>query len=43
MSDGKLNQESAESGDDVNNVKSLKEVVLEGLEDKGKGKDLWLW
>lgn len=25
------------------NKKTLKEVVLEGLEEKGKGKDLWLW
>lgn len=23
--------------------KTLKDVVLEGLEEKGKGKDLWLW
>lgn len=25
------------------NKKTLKDVVLEGLEEKGKGKDLWLW
>jgi hypothetical protein len=23
--------------------KTLKDVVLEGLEEKGKGKDYWLW
>lgn len=23
--------------------KTLKEAVLEGLEEKGRGKDLWLW
>lgn len=29
----------------VNNEskKTLKDVVLEGLEEKGKGKDCWLW
>jgi hypothetical protein len=25
------------------NKKTLKEVVLEGLEEKGSGKDAWLW
>lgn len=34
-------------GDDVvassEEKKTLKDAVLEGLEEKGKGKDCWLW
>ena len=45
MSDEKLNttvtaaDEAPEKGD----KKTLKEVVLDGLEEKGRGKDKWLW
>lgn len=36
-----LNDEEAELAND--SKKTLKEVVEEGLEEKGKGKDCWLW
>lgn len=45
MSDEKLNQVPA-AADDVPvdpEKKTLKDVVLDGLEEKGKGKDHWLW
>lgn len=45
MSDEKLNQSAkaalaVEAGAER---KTLKDVVLEGLEEKGKGQDHWLW
>lgn len=42
MSDTKLNQNAAVS-DEASEKKTLKDVVLEGLEEKGKGTDYWLW
>lgn len=45
MSDDKLNEEAAAAVDapPTPEKKSLKEAVLEGLEEKGKGTDHWLW
>lgn len=45
MSDDKLNKEAAAAVDVPPSPvkKSLKEAVLEGLEEKGKGTDHWLW
>lgn len=42
MSDTKLNQTAAAS-EEVPEKKTLKDVVLEGLEEKGRGTDYWLW
>lgn len=44
MSDAnaKPNQLTAASIE-VPEKKTLKDVVLDGLEEKGRGKDLWLW
>lgn len=42
MSDTKLN-EAAAATEEVLEKRTLKEVVLEGLEEKGKGTDSWLW
>lgn len=46
----KLNQTVPAANDDDDEQpavdkkkKTLKDVVLEGLEEKGKGKDCWLW
>lgn len=41
MSDTKLNK-TADAGEGVEK-RTLKDVVLEGLEEKGKGTDYWLW
>lgn len=39
-----LNNDEAEVANNENNEKkTLKDAVLEGLEEKGKGKDCWLW
>lgn len=45
MSDEKLNEAAAAAVEvPVNHEKkSLKDAVLEGLEEKGKGTDHWLW
>lgn len=43
MSDAKLNESAAATVDMSADKKTLKDVVLEGLEDKGKGRDMWLW
>lgn len=40
MSDEKAAAVTAESPADK---KTFKDVVLEGLEEKGNGKDAWLW
>lgn len=46
MSDEKLNKEAAAAAAEVpvsDDKKTLKDVVLDGLEEKGKGNDHWLW
>lgn len=44
MSDHKLNElADAAAVEAPNERKTLKEAVEEGLEQKGSGKDLWLW
>lgn len=43
MSDSKLNGPADAAVDVSVEKKTLKEAVLEGLEEKGKGRDLWLW
>lgn len=42
MSNSKLN-ETAAVVEEVTEKRTLKDVVLEGLEEKGKGTDGWLW
>lgn len=45
MSDEKLEKSAAAVVETpvTNEKKTLKELVLDGLEEKGKGKDAWLW
>lgn len=43
MSDEKLDKPAAAAVESQENKKTFKDVVLEGLEEKGKGKDAWLW
>lgn len=43
MSELKLNETPAAAVDVLADKKTLKEVVLEGLEEKGRGRDMWLW
>lgn len=45
MSDEKLNKAAAAATEVPASPekKTLKDVVLEGLEEKGKGNDHWLW
>lgn len=43
MTDEKLNETTAADVEDPGKLKTLKDVVLEGLEEKGKGRDFWLW
>lgn len=42
MSDTKLNHTAAASIE-VPEKKTLKDAVLDGLEEKGRGTDHWLW
>lgn len=42
MSESKLNEPAA-AVDLSAGGRTLKDVVLEGLEEKGSGRDLWLW
>ena len=44
MSDEKLDKSAAATEIPVTpSKKTLKDVVLDGLEEKGRGKDSWLW
>ena len=43
MSDTKLNETAAAAVEVPDSKKTLKDVVLDGLEEKGRGKDFWLW
>lgn len=43
MSDTKLNESAAAIVDVSADKQTLRDVVLEGLDEKGKGRDLWLW
>ena len=44
MSDEKLDKSAAAAEMPVTpSKKTLKDVVLDGLEEKGSGKDAWLW
>lgn len=44
MSDEKLDKSAAVAETPVTpSKKTLKDVVLDGLEEKGMGKDAWLW
>jgi hypothetical protein len=43
MSDVETNLMPAATVEVPANKKTLKEVVLESLEEKGSGKDAWLW
>lgn len=38
-----MNVGNGEQEQPANARKSLKDVVSDGLEEKGKGKDMWLW
>lgn len=42
MSDDKMHNLAAETAV-TTEKKTLKDIVLDGLEEKGKGKDAWLW
>lgn len=43
MSDTKPRETADVTLEVPENKKTLKESVLDGLEEKGAGKDLWLW
>lgn len=43
MTDEATNLQAAAAIDVPANKKTLKDVVLESLEEKGSGKDAWLW
>lgn len=43
MTDSQQNEAAAAVVQVSSDKKTLKNAVLEGLEEKGKGKDMWLW